>query len=492
MMRNRTPIDAGKTGFFGKTLKVLTGICRGLIESLPGHLLMLTVGFILVGVVLAYLPAASSFRTQWMTDRAESAHLASLAADIAPAGVLGEEDVRQLLAGAGALVVSRVRDDMNELVLYSGPISGEIVDSDLRTTSWLMHIRDTVDTLLAPPGRALRIKAAPRGFPDEVIDVIVREAPLKTDLVEFSQSYLVYSVLIAIAIGILLYSILFFMFVRPMHTLAEAMIRFRTDPNDPTLKMVPSGSKNEIGQAEIELAQMQEDVRLALQQRERLAALGSAVANINHDLRNVLTTAQLVSDRLATDKDGRVRGMGERLVRAVDRGVRLCEATLEFGRAEEKEPVCVETAISDFLDEIAGDAMLSEGKVNWRNDVDLDLMLDVDPDFTHRIFLNLFRNSIQAMKTQDGPHELSVFAILENGFVRLEVTDTGPGVPELAQDHLFVAFSGSTRQGGTGLGLSISRELARAHGGDIRMVTTSPDGTVFSVRLPKSNEKLLG
>ncbi|WP_417477969.1 sensor histidine kinase [Maricaulis sp.] len=480
------PIPDAKRDPLNRLGGAVAVLCRGLTESLPGQLLMLTVGLIAIGVVLVYFPASASYRLQWMVGRAEAAHLAALAADVAPGGALGEDEVGALLAGADAVAVSRVRNGMNELVLYAGPIDGPLVESDVRTTGWVGHVRDTVGTLTAGPGRFVRIRATPMGRRDEVIDVIVPEAPLKAGLADFSRRYLAYSVLIALGVGVIIYLSLFYLFVRPMRRLATAMIRFRYAPHDPARTIRPGGARNEIGQAETELARMQTEIRQALHQRERLAALGEAVATINHDLRNVLASAQLVSDRLATDSDERVRGMGQRLVRAVDRGVRLCEATLEFGRAEESPPVRQRVILADLLEEAADDALLVEGGtgIDWRNQAGPDQTIHADPDHGHRIFLNLFRNAIQAMAGSDAPAVLEVSASAETGFCRIDVRDTGPGLPSRARDKLFRPFAGSTKRGGTGLGLSIARELARAHGGDIELVSTGPEGTVFAVRLP--------
>ena len=174
----------------------------GVLANLRAQLLMVTLSLIAAGLVLVYFPAAASFRLQWMTDRAEAAHLAALAADVARGGALGEEEVRALLMGADAVAVARVRDGMNELVLYSGPIGEGLVESDLRTATWLTHIRDTVDTLNASDDRLLRIRAQPAGAPDELIDVIVREAPLHEALRNFSRRLLLYASIAAIAVGV--------------------------------------------------------------------------------------------------------------------------------------------------------------------------------------------------------------------------------------------------------------------------------------------------
>lgn len=454
-----------------------------LIDSLPGQLLMVTMGLIFAGVVLVYFPAAASFRMQWMSDRAEAAHLAALAADVAPGGALGEDEVRALLRGADAVAVSRVRNGMNELVLYSGPIEAKLIDSDLRNATWFRHVAETVDVLFAPPGRLLRIRAEPMGAPGEVIDVIVREAPLQDDLHDFSRRLLLYAGIGAVFAGIAIYAALFYLFVRPMRRLAGAMTHFRHDPSDPARTIRPSGARNEIGQAEAELARMQEDIRQALHQRERLAALGSAVAKINHDLRNVLASTHLVSDRLAMDSDERVRRMGERLVRAIDRGIRLCEATLQFGRAEEAPPQRQTVAARPLLDDVVVHAGKDEALV-WSNEVPPALELDADPDQVHRLFLNLCRNAVQALDGHEGERKLAVCGRCEDGYAVIEIIDTGPGLPAKARDNLFQAFSGSTRRDGTGLGLSIARELARGHGGDVELVRTGADGTVFAVRLP--------
>ena len=459
----------------------------GIVDSLAGQLLMVTLGLIALGVVLFYFPAAAGFRMQWMSDRAEAAHLAALAADVAPGGALGEDEVRALLMGADAVAVSRVRNGMNELVLYSGPIEGGLVESDLRSAGWMTHIRDTVDVLFAPPGRLLRIRAEPMGAPGETIDVIVHETPLRAALHAFSRRLLVYSALGALVAGTVIYAALFFLFVQPMRRLAAAMTRFREAPDDPARIVTPSGERNEIGQAEAELALMQAEIRQALHQRERLAALGGALAKVNHDLRNVLASAQLVSDRLAMDADDRVRGMGERLVRSVDRGIRLCEATLQYGRAEEGPPQRAPVPARALLDEVVADAGLDAADTVWVNGLDTALVLDADPDQAHRIFLNLCRNAVQAMRDGEATRRLEVSLQRDGrdgGLAEIRVGDTGPGLPSKARDRLFQPFAGSTRRDGTGLGLSIARELARGHGGDVVLVETGPSGTVFAVRLP--------
>lgn len=475
----------GRSALPRRVLDAGAGVLARFQLNLPGQLLALIIGLVVAALVLVYFPAAAAYRLQWMQDRAEAAHLAALAADVAEdSGALGERTVEELLEGAGAVAVSRVRDGINELILYGGPINADMVTSDLREASWWDHLRETVDTLYSADGRMLRIRAEPQSRPTETIDVILSEQPLKEALNAFSRQLLTGSILIALGVGLVIYLAMFFLFVRPMRRLAGAMVRFRSAPEDVSRVISPSAGHNEIARAEQELAAMQEEIRQALHQRERLAALGEAVAKINHDLRNVLTSAQLVTDRLAMEEDERIQKMASRLVRSIDRGIRLCEATLEFGRAEEAPSARSSVVMTELIEDAFDNARLADGEVDWYLDIDRALRLDVDQDQTHRIFLNLFRNAIQAMNAAEGEKRLSVTVEEDGHCAHFWVRDTGPGLPPKARDNLFKAFTGSTRKGGSGLGLAIARELARAHGGDLVLIKSDENGTVFAVMLP--------
>ncbi|MEE2565837.1 HAMP domain-containing sensor histidine kinase [Hyphobacterium marinum] len=456
---------------------------RALLESLPGRLLLFIIVFAMIAQLIIFLPLATAFRNNWIAERAQAAHIAALSADVAGGAAPSDAVVRQLLTGADAVAVARFTEGRNELVLYGGPVDGPLVTLDRRSANWAGDVAETAGTFFAPSGRYLRIIAEPRSAPGDVMDVIVPEAPLKRELAAYSAGLFWLSAFIAVVTGALIYVTLFYLFVRPMRKLTRAMARFQKDPENPARTIRPSGRSDEIGTAEIALAELQTDVRQALKQRERLASLGAAVAKINHDLRNVLASAQLVSDRLAASDEPATRKMGERLVRAIGRGIRLCEETLRFGRSEERPPEKRALSLRLSLEEAAADAMAAEGSAVWVNEVEADLTVQADPDQVHRIFLNLFRNALQAMDGLGEPGRLTVGARREGEAVRIEVADTGTGVPDKVREHLFEPFSGSARRDGTGLGLATARELARAHGGDVELVSTGPGGTVFAVRL---------
>jgi signal transduction histidine kinase len=114
------------------------------------------------------------------------------------------------------------------------------------------------------------------------------------------------------------------------------------------------------------------------------------------------------------------------------------------------------------------------------------LLIDADREHLNRVLTNLLRNAIQALETresgQDGRAVISAWR--EGAVVVIEVKDNGPGIPERVRPKLFEAFQSAAKPGGVGLGLAIAAELIRAHGGEIRLHGTGPEGTVFHVVVP--------
>ena len=129
------------------------------------------------------------------------------------------------------------------------------------------------------------------------------EAPLKAAMIRYGLDILGLSILISIITAALVYLSLDALLVKPMTKLTWNIVRFSQRPEDPTRIIEPSGRRDEIGTAERELAAMQHELAETLSQKSRLAALGLAVSKISHDLRNMLSSAQLLSDRLITVKD---------------------------------------------------------------------------------------------------------------------------------------------------------------------------------------------
>jgi signal transduction histidine kinase len=272
-----------------------------------------------------------------------------------------------------------------------------------------------------------------------------------------------------------------------MQRITVAMERFRVDPDDPRAGVRVSGRRDEIGRAETELDRMQADLRVALNSRARLAALGEAVAKINHDLRNMLTSAQIASERLALSGDPKVAQALPRLERALDRAIKLASDVLAYGRSEEAAPSIASVALAQAVAAAAEDAGLTPEGVRLTARIPAKARVSADPEQLHRILVNLLRNGREAITAKpggDGHGAIQVTFRHEAEVSLIRIADSGPGVPERILTRLFQPFSGSSRPGGAGLGLAISKELAQGHGGDLVLASNGPDGAVFELTLP--------
>jgi signal transduction histidine kinase len=273
-------------------------------------------------------------------------------------------------------------------------------------------------------------------------------------------------------------------FVRPMHDLTQAIERFRDRPEDVSIAFPRSGRADEIGRAQRAAADMAEQVRNALRQKERLAALGAAVARIGHDLRNMLSTAQLVADRLGHSEDPDVRRLAPRLERTINRAAGLASSTLKYGRADEKAPELQRVDVATAAEDAAGDALVGFEDVAYRPDIEPKLACVADSEHLHRILVNLMRNAAQAMQTTPDKF-ITLRAVRSEGRCEIEVIDQGAGVRENLRDRLFEPFvSAAPEAGGTGLGLAIARELTRAMGGELELTRTGAVGSTFRITLP--------
>lgn len=469
------------------------------INRLSGKLLIMTIVFVMLAEVLIFIPSAAMFRQSWLEERAEAAGLLTLAIDGIPDYMSGEMLSKQFMKDTGCSMVVQMRTSasgeiLRQTVLGKEPTTKNIITSDLRIKRRLPLFRDSFRDFFGAGDGTIRILSEPTVQGVDVLEVFVPQSALRMALRDYCRRVLLWSLAISLLTGLMIYLALSRMIARPIKKLAKGLANFRNAPRQRAgvqeAKMT-SLRKDEIGQLEREFVAMKEGVRGAFKQQERLATLGMAMAKINHDLRNVLTSTQLISDRLADDKDPRISTMGKRLVKTVDRGVKLCEATLSFSQSVEDRPKPQAVRIATLIGEAAADSMVEggakRGQIKFINDIDTKLKVMADPTHSYRIFHNLLRNAVQAMRLEDASEVepvLHVEASELDGKVSIRIIDTGPGLPKKAQDNLFKAFTSAGREGGTGLGLTIARELARSQGGNLRLESTSKDGTIFVVELP--------
>jgi signal transduction histidine kinase len=455
-------------------------------HSLTKRLLAVSAGFIVLTEALIFLPTVADYREEWLTERFDTAELAVLA------GRSGREDTvfasgsGELLRAADIRAVTLVTDQGRQLLVGTPPAS-PTKRINLEDQTFGGSIFDVFDTLITPPDRLLTIVARPRSNAAVKLEVVVPETSLHAAIIRETQLVFFSSLLLAMLIGALIYAALIDSFVRPMRRLTSAITRFRAAPQDASRNLVPSGRNDEIGEAEVAFADMQDTVRQAFMQRERLAQLGLSVSKISHDLRHSLGAAQLVSERLASVNDPIVRVTAPRLERALERAIGLAQSTLQFGKAQEAQPVPEVLYLADALDEASKEALNGLLGVGWTCDVPDTLDVEVDPDHLHRLLTNLIRNAGQAIIASGKSGGIHVSAVTRGDTVQLDIADTGPGLPRTVQDNLFAPFAGSGLSGGAGLGLAIVRDLARLNGGDVAMISTGPSGTRFRVTLRAGN-----
>jgi signal transduction histidine kinase len=455
--------------------------------GLSGKLLVLTLMFVMIAEVLIYVPSIANFRLNWLNDRLSAAYTAALVFEAAPEGMVPEPVARQILVSIGARAVALKMDQQRRLLVASDMPPAISHDIDMRDMSWYRAIIDAFGTLICADGDAMRV-VGPAPMGGEFVEIVLDEAPLRKSMVDFSIRILILSLIISAITATLVYLALHLLLVRPMRRMTANMVAFRDEPENPVRIIAASDRTDEIGTAERELASMQLDLAVMLQQKSHLAALGLAVSKINHDLRNLLSSAQLFSERLAKISDPHVQRFAPKLMRSLERAIAFCQSTLSYGRVQEPPPDRRQLALEPLVDDVRETLGLDPGtSVRWIGAVERGLMVDADPDQLFRILLNLARNAMQALEgreTRDpGRDQVRVTGRREGAVVVIEVSDTGPGLSERARAHLFEAFQGSTRTGSVGLGLAIVAELVRAHGGEIRLVEGTI-GATFRLTIP--------
>ena len=458
--------------------------------GLSGRLLLAT-ALVVVFANALIVPALLANREQeWLRDRVAAGELASFVVEAAPEGKVTQRLTDQILRSAGVVSVAIQAEGVRRLVIAAPRLPRTPYLIDLRAEDPLTVLSEPVETLVGGGDRMVRVIDRPRYRTGDFVEILTPDAPLHAILLANLGELLVGALFTSAMAGALVYLFLNLFLVRPMQRITRSMERFRADPDDPAARLAPSGRRDEIGRAEVELDRMQADLRAALASRARLAALGEAVAKINHEMRNMLTSAQIASERLAASGDPVVAGALPRLERALDRAVTLATNVLAFGRSEEPSPAPAPTPLRAALVAAAEDANLT-GRLRLSESLDDQARVFADPDQLHRILVNLMRNAREAMEADRGradEGEIRADYQLEGTMAVVLLADQGPGLPERARANLFQPFLGSARRGGAGLGLAISRELAQANGGDLALVETGPSGTVFELRLPAEPE----
>ncbi len=456
--------------------------------GLSAKLLLLTIPLVMIAEVLIYVPSIANYRVNRLNDRLASANTAALVLNAAPSGMVPDSLAREILNSVGARAVAIKMGQQRRLLAIADMPPAIDHDVDMRSMTAWSAIVDAFEVMLESGNEAIRIIGPAPNKDGQFLEVVVDELPLRQAMYRFSRNLLLLSLVISSLTAAFVYFALHYMFVRPMRRLTASLVAFHANPESPARIITPSGRGDEIGVAERELSDMQRDLVSMLHQKSRLAALGLAVSKINHDLRNLLASSQLISDQLAHVPDPRVQRFAPKLMRSLERAIAFCQSTLSYGRAQEAPPDRRMVAIEPIVNEVRESAGLAtDSSIFWITAIERGLTIDADPDQLFRALLNLVRNAAQALAGENigetATRQIRITGRREGSVAIVEVSDTGPGVPKKAREHLFEPFQGSSRAGGTGLGLVIAAELIRAHGGELNLVEGTI-GATFRISIP--------
>lgn len=458
-----------------------------MLNSLSGRFLILTTIFVMLAEVLIFVPSIARFRVDHLQDRLERAQIASLT--LLAEDMIDEELENELLENAGVFNVVLRRDEARQLILTQ-PVPQPVAKNfDLRDDRALILIRDALARLVNPENEVIRVMGAPTRAAGLLIEITMETRSMREEMIDYGIRILVLSAVISIFTAFLLFLAVRAILVKPIKGVVGYMQRYAAAPEDARGIIQPSSGVTELREAEEALKSLQTELTQALRQKERLAQLGSAVSKISHDLRNILTSAQLFTDRIEASEDPLVRRMAPKLVGSIRRAVHLCESTLAFGKAEEPSPTLTLVELADIVDDVVDSELLAveSGEVQIEAELPQMMMIRADPEQMFRVIVNLVRNARQAIVSTGKPGRVVISATEDAENWWIEVADTGPGLPPKAREHLFTPFQGGARKGGAGLGLAISAELVRGHGGTLDLERSGPEGSVFRIRLPKGD-----
>ncbi len=458
---------------------------KGFLNTLSGRFLILTVVFVMLAEILIFVPSIARFRADFMLTRLKQAQIAALT-QLATEDIIMPELEAELLKNAEVFNVVLRRNDVRQLVLSSPLPEGIAETYDLRMAGPWELILDAFSCLLEPENHIIRVIGYPVQDAGTLIEVTMDSKPLHDAMIDYGFRILILSALISAVTAFLLFLAVQRILVLPIRRVVQHMETYAKAPEDARRVIEPTANVVELRKAEDALKSMQTQLTGALRQKERLAQLGGAVAKISHDLRNILTSAQLFADRIEASADPAVARTVPKLLNSISRAVGLCEATLAFGKAEEPPPQLRRLNLAQLVGEVIdGDGLGGDSKITCLIDISPGLMVRADAEQLHRVLSNLIRNARQAIEATGQPGTIEISAGEEDREWWIRVGDTGPGLPPKARENLFAAFQGGARKGGIGLGLAIAAELVRGHGGRLDLVRSDAEGTEFILLLPK-------
>jgi signal transduction histidine kinase len=454
-------------------------------SRLSTKILLLTIAFVLLAEILIFVPSVSNMRLAWLRDRLNTAAAAAIVIDGLPKVELPRPLQNSTLMATGTKAIVLHKEDMTRMIVVSEVPPMVNAQYDLADMNFMTNAADAISTLVWGGNQVFSVRG-PIGGSAMKIELVMEDKALREAMLVYCREILLFSIIISLITASLIFLVINRVLIRPVARMTASIQGFAADPANPASVLVPPAGTDELALAARHLASMQSELQKTIRQQKNLADLGLAVSKINHDMRNILSSAQLMSDRLADVGDPVVKGLSSKLVRTLGRAIGYSSEVLAYGRASETAPRITRVVLRPLVEDAAEILGLSTGTdIAFANEVPRDLEVDADPEQLFRVIYNLCRNAVQALESDVAEMKcITITAARDANGVGVTIDDNGPGMPQKARDNLFSAFRGSVRAGGTGLGLAIAREIVEAHKGWIILEDKPERGTRFRFELP--------
>jgi signal transduction histidine kinase len=452
---------------------------------LSTRILALTIVFVMLAEILIFVPSVTNMRLSWLRDRLNTAAAAAIIIDGLPKVELPRPLQDSTLMATGTKAIALHKEDITRMIVVSDMPPMINAQYDLKDMSFLPNARDALSTLFLGGHQVFSVRG-PIGASKMDIELVMADTALRRAMLVYCREMLLFTIIISLITAVLVFLVINRILIRPVAKMTASMQEFAADPSNTASIMQPPKGSDELALAGRHLALMQVELQRTIKQQKNLADLGLAVSKINHDMRNILSSAQLMSDRLADVGDPVIRGLSTKLMRTLGRAIGYSSEVLDYGRSSETAPRRGRTPLRPLVED-AGEilGLNTATDITFVAEVARELQVDADPEQLFRVIYNLCRNAAQALESHDNSEKRILVSARRDGkTVHIIIDDNGPGMPAKARENLFSAFRGSVRAGGTGLGLAIARELIDAHRGTIVLEDKDQPGTRFRIDIP--------
>lgn len=220
---------------------------------------------------------------------------------------------------------------------------------------------------------------------------------------------------------------------------------------------------------------------------EKLASLGTllfgVVHEINNPLNNIYTSCQILREEIDSKDMEFKKELLKQIESETERARDIVHSILDYSKADKKEMVNLDSIVRESIRFIRSEI---PPKIEINIDIPRDINLFADPQQLKQVFLNLIKNSLNAI---EGDGKIDISAILRNHDVEIKITDTGKGIPSEVLPRVFDLFF-TTKEGrkGYGLGLFVTHNIIKEHQGSIDIQSSPGHGTTVQIKLPVKSE----